>query len=123
MVKYMILTHAQNEKLVRRFFVTSTQRKVYHQVEGEIWRMISNFISSGKLPNLALSHLHTYVEMRLMTYLTSNFQYFVDMTTLRAHLLDYCDIQYSRIHKFNTKLPYRMFKYSEPLAINKGEVI
>lgn len=119
-MRYVILTHCKNEKNIRRFFVTRTQRDLYRKLENEIHTAISNLININGAKYLSRRNIYDFVEIRVMSLDRSKFKDFVNIYTLKNHLLDYCDIVYDRrIQNLNFRLPYRMFHSSEELPINK----
>lgn len=121
-MRFQIFTHCKNEKLTRRFFVTRTQRDLYRKLESEINNVITSLININGAKYLSRRNLYDYVEFRVMSFDRSEFKDFVNIYSLKNHLLDYCDVLYDRrVIRLNFSLPYRMFNSSEPLEINKAK--
>lgn len=110
-----VLTHSPTRVTVRRFFVNQPMRGLFMKIESEISNILSHDTNK-----LSLSMLHAYVRLRIKSLDLSQHREFIDLAVLEAHMLDYCDFRYSAATGLNMNmLTYRMFKYSEPLAIHK----
>lgn len=121
-MKVQKFTHCLSERNVRRFFVSYYQNELYKKIESEIHMIINNKYSDLSIRNLELEDLYMYVRLRIDSVLfwPEVLEQEFNRITLRDHLLDFCDVIYTRrVRKLPGGISYRMYRYSEPLAINR----
>lgn len=117
-MKIMMLTHNSDRVKTRRFFVNATMYKVIEELEMEIHRIFQKLYVTQS--NQSLLQLWQYVKWRIQALPMSEYTELVDLDILEKHLLDYCDVKYFRLFTGDkTRLVFRMFKYSEPLLVDK----
>lgn len=115
---FMLFTHNSERVRTRRFFTNGTMRYLINKLEFELSLVFHRyFIDREDKP---LSWLYEYTRARIASLYLPEYTELVDLTILENQLLDYCDVMFFRLFTGDrTRLVFRMFKYSEPLLVDK----